>query len=316
MARDSTSDLIAFLAVARAGSFTRAAQQLGISQPALSHAIKQLEKRLGLRLLSRTTRSVSTTEAGERLLRTIAPHFDGIEAGLAALTEFRDKPAGTVRITVGDQPSESILLPAIARLLPQYPDLKVEINVNNGFVDIVAERFDAGVRLGETLAQDMVAVPIGPDLRMAVVGAPEYLRARAAPQTPHDLAAHACIGMRYTPEGGVGIWDFDRNGRDVNVRVECQLIVSNIALARLGALQGIGLAYLPRDYVAPFIAAGELISVLEDWCNPFAGYHLYYPSRRQHTPAFATVLEALRYRPSSNRSVTRETSESGRIRDI
>ena len=219
MVRENVSDLIAFLAVARTGSFTRAAQQLGVSQPALSHALKELEGRLGLRLLNRTTRSVSTTEAGERLLRTIAPHFDGIEAGLAALTELRDKPAGTVRITVGDQPAESILLPAVAKLLPAYPDLKVEISVNNGFVDIVAERFDAGVRLGETLAQDMVAVRIGPDMRMAVVGSPFYLVGRPLPRTPHDLAEHICIGLRYTVEGGIGVWDLEKAGRAVKVRV-------------------------------------------------------------------------------------------------
>lgn len=294
--RENVSDLIAFLAIARTGSFTRAAQQLGVSQPALSHALKDLEGRLGLRLLNRTTRSVSTTEAGERLLRTIAPHFDGIETGLAALTELRDKPAGTVRITVGDQPAESILLPAVAKLLPAYPDLNVEISVNNGFVDIVAERFDAGVRLGETLAQDMVAVRIGPDMRMAVVGSPAYFARRPSPQTPHDLAEHRCIGLRYTAQGGIGVWDFEKAGRAVNVRVEGQLIVSNIALARLGALQGVGLAYLPDEYIAPFLNSGELVCVLEAWCEPFPGYHLYYPSRRQHTPAFVAVLEALRYR--------------------
>jgi DNA-binding transcriptional LysR family regulator len=294
--RENVSDLIAFLAVARTGSFTRAAQQLGVSQPALSHALKELEGRVGLRLLNRTTRSVSTTEAGERLLRSIAPHFDGIEAGLAALTELRDKPSGTVRITVGDQPAESIVLPAVARLLPAYPDLNVEISVNNGFVDIVAERFDAGVRLGETLAQDMVAVRIGPDMRMAVVGAPAYFSGRPPPQTPDDLTEHVCIGLRYTSHGGIGIWDFDKAGRAVNVRIEGQLIVNNIALARQGALQGIGLAYLPEEYVAPLISTGALVRVLKEWCEPFPGYHLYYPSRRQHTPAFAVLLEALRYR--------------------
>ena len=300
MVRENVSDLIAFLAVARTGSFTRAAQQLGVSQPALSHALKELEGRLGLRLLNRTTRSVSTTEAGERLLRTIAPHFDGIEAGLAALTELRDKPAGTVRITVGDQPAESILLPAVAKLLPAYPDLNVEISVNNGFVDIVAERFDAGVRLGETLAQDMVAVRIGPDMRMAVVGSPAYFAGRPLPRTPHDLAEHVCIGLRYTAQGGIGVWGFDKAGRAVNVRVEVQLIVNNIALARLGAVQGVGLAYLPEEYVAPLISTGTLVSVLEEWCEPFPGYHLYYPSRRQHAPAFAVLLEALRYRESAS----------------
>lgn len=296
MVRENVSDLVAFLAVARTGSFTRAARQLGVSQPALSHALKELEGRLGLRLLNRTTRSVATTEAGERLLRSIAPHFDGIEAGLAALTELRDKPAGTVRITVGDQPAESLLLPAVAKLLPAYPDLNVEISVNNGFVDIVAERFDAGVRLGETLAQDMVAVRIGPDMRMAVVGSPAYFAGRSSPQTPHDLAEHVCIGLRYTAQGGVGIWDLGKAGRAVNVRVEGQLVVNNIALARLGALQGIGLAYLPEEYVAPLISTGALVSVLADWCEPFPGYHLYYPSRRQQSAAFALVVEALRCR--------------------
>jgi DNA-binding transcriptional LysR family regulator len=295
-ARENLSDLVAFLAVARTGSFTRAAQQLGVSQPALSHALKELERRLGLRLLNRTTRSVSTTEAGERLLRTIAQHFDGIEAGLAALTELRDKPAGTVRITVGDEPAESILLPAVAKLLPAYPDLNVEISVDNGFVDIVAERFDAGVRLGETLAQDMVAVRIGPDMRMAVVGSKAYFAGKSLPRTPHDLAGHVCIGLRYTAQGGIGVWDFERAGRAINVRVEGQLVVNNIALCRLGALQGVGLAYLPEAYVAPLIHTGALVSVLEEWCEPFPGYHLYYPSRRQHTPAFAVLLEALRYR--------------------
>jgi DNA-binding transcriptional LysR family regulator len=294
--RENLSDLVAFLAVARTGSFTRAARQLGVSQPALSHALKELEGRLGLRLLNRTTRSVATTEAGERLLRSVAPHFDGIEAGLAALTELRDKPAGTVRITVGDQPAEALLLPAVAKLLPAYPDLNVEISVDNGFVDIVAERFDAGVRLGETLAQDMVAVRIGPDMRMAVVGSPAYFAGRSSPQMPHDLAEHVCIGLRYTAQGGVGIWDFEKAGRAVNVRVEGQLIVNNIALARLGALQGAGLAYLPEEYVAPLINTGALVGVLEEWCEPFPGYHLYYPSRRQQSAAFALVVEALRYR--------------------
>src|SRR5918997_2299653 len=219
MVRENVSDLIGFLAVARTGSFTQAAKQLRVSQPALSHALKELEKRLGLRLLNRTTRSVSTTEAGERLLRSIAPHFDGIEAGLAALTELREKPAGTVRITTGDQPSESILLPAIAKLLPAYPDLNVEISVNSVFIDIVAERFDAGVRLGETIAQDMVALRIGPDMRMAVVGSPAYFTDRTLPRTPHDLAAHTCINLRHTIEGGVSVWEFEKASRVLNVRV-------------------------------------------------------------------------------------------------
>jgi DNA-binding transcriptional LysR family regulator len=293
--RENISDLIAFLAVARTGSFTRAAQQLGVSQPALSHALKELEKRLGLRLLNRTTRSVATTEAGERLLRDIAPHFDGIEAGLAALTELREKPAGTVRINVGDQPAESILLPAISKLLPRYPDLNVEISVNSGFVDIVAERFDAGVRLGETIAQDMIALRIGPDMRMAVAGSPAYFADRSLPRAPQDLAGHVCINLKYTSQGGIAVWEFEQAGRTVNVRVEGQLLVNDIALARLGAIDGAGLAYLPEDYVEPFVASGDLVRVLSEWCEPFSGYHLYYPSRRQQSAAFAVVVEALRY---------------------
>jgi DNA-binding transcriptional LysR family regulator len=294
--RENIGDLVSFLAVARTGSFTRAAQQLGMSQPALSHAIRELEKRLGLRLLNRTTRSVAPTEAGERLLRTITPHLDGIEAGLADLSEMRSRPAGTVRITTGDQPAEWIIMPAIARLLPDYPDLNVEISVNNGFVDIVAERFDAGVRLGETIAQDMIAVRIGPDMRMAVVGSPAYLATHPAPQTPYELGAHSCIGLRFTRDGGVAVWDFERDGRPVNVRVEGQVTVNNIALERQAALEGLGLAYIPEDYVRTQIDCGTLIEVLKDWCEPFPGYYLYYPSRHQQTAAFTLVIDALRYR--------------------
>jgi DNA-binding transcriptional LysR family regulator len=296
VARENLGDLAAFLAVARTGSFTRAAKQLGVSQPALSHALKELENRLGLRLLNRTTRRVSTTEAGERLLRSIAPHFDGIEAGLAALTELREKPAGTVRITTGDHQAETILLPAVAKLLPLYPDLNVEVSVNIGLIDIVAERFDAGVRLGETVARDMVAVRIGPDMRMAVVGSSAYFANRHPPRTPHDLAAHTCINLRFPTHGGVSVWEFEKAGRAVNVRVEGQLIVNDIALARLGALGDAGLAYLPEDYVQPYIESGTLVRVLADWCEPFPGYHLYYPSRRQPSAAFTVLVEALRYR--------------------
>jgi DNA-binding transcriptional LysR family regulator len=296
VARENLGDLAAFLAVARTGSFTRAAKQLRVSQPALSHALKELENRLGLRLLNRTTRRVSTTEAGERLLRSIAPHFDGIEAGLAALTELREKPAGTVRITTGDHQAETILLPAVAKLLPLYPDLNVEVSVNIGLIDIVAERFDAGVRLGETVAQDMVAVRIGPDMRMAVVGSSAYFANRHPPRTPHDLAAHTCINLRFPTHGGVSVWEFEKAGRAVNVRVEGQLIVNDIALARLGALGDAGLAYLPEDYVQPYIESGTLVRVLADWCEPFPGYHLYYPSRRQPSAAFTVLVEALRYR--------------------
>jgi DNA-binding transcriptional LysR family regulator len=294
--RENVGGLLAVLAVARAGSFTRAAKELGVSQPALSHTVRELEARLGVRLLNRTTRSVSTTEAGERLLRTIAPHFDGIEAGLTALTEVRDKPAGTVRITVGDTPAEGIILPVVARLLPDYPDLRVEISVNAGFVDIVTERFDAGVRLGETVAQDMVAARISPDMRMAIVGSPGYFATRRAPATPHDLAGHNCINLRYTATSGWAIWEFEKAGEAVNVRVEGQLLVNSNTLARLGALKGAGLAYLPVDYVQPFVRSGALVSVLEDWCDPFPGYFLYYPSRHQPSAAFRLVVDALRHR--------------------
>lgn len=294
--RDSLSDLTAFLAVARTGSFTNAAKQLGVSQPALSLSLKELEKRLGLRLLNRTTRSVTTTEAGERLRRSIAPHFDGIEAGIASVTEMRDKPAGTLRITTGDQPAESILLPALAKLLANYPDIKVEVEVNNGFVDIVAERFDAGVRLGETVAQDMIALRIGPEMRMAVVASPSYFKDRPKPKAPHDLSAHNCINLRFTSKGGASVWEFDQAGRSVNVRVEGRLIVNNITLQRQAALDGAGLAYIPADFVAPHLASGQLVRVLEDWCEPFPGYFLYYPSSRQHSAAFAVLIDALRYR--------------------
>lgn len=294
--RDNFSELNAFLAVARTGSFTNAARQMGVSQPALSLSVKELEKRLGLRLLNRTTRSVTTTEAGERLLRNIAPHFDGIDAGIAAVLEMRDRPAGTLRITTGDQPAASILLPALTKLLPTYPDIKVELEVNNGFVDIVAERFDAGVRLGETIAQDMIALRIGPELQMAVVAAPSYFQDRLKPQAPHDLSAHNCINLRFRPDGGASVWEFDQAGRSVNVRVEGQLLVNNITMLRQAALDGVGLAYLPADYVAPCVASGELVTVLEDWCEPFPGYYLYYPSNRQHSAAFAVLINALRYR--------------------
>src|SRR3954468_23906005 len=270
MPRETMSDLIAFLHVARQRSFTRAAAQLGVSPSALSHTIRRLEERLGVRLLTRTTRSVSATEAGERLLPSVGPHFDQKRAEIEGLSELRDKPAGTLRITTGDHAAETILLPALAGILPAHPDLNVEISVDAGFVDIVAERFDAGIRLGETIAQDMVAVRIGPDMRMAVVGSPAYFARRPTPRTLHDLAEHTCIGLRYTPQGGLGVWDFEKAGRAVNVRVEGQLIVSNIALARLGALQGAGLAYLPEDYVAPLISTGELVSVLKEWCEPRA----------------------------------------------
>jgi DNA-binding transcriptional LysR family regulator len=290
------ADLVAFLAVAREQSFTRAAAKLGVSPSALSHTIRKLEERLGVRLLTRTSRSVSTTESGERLLERVGPNFDQVADELARLTELRDKPAGTLRITTGDQPAESILMPALAKLLLLYPDLSVELMVDNGFVDIVAERFDAGVRLGETLAQDMVAVRIGPDLQMAIAGSPGYLKTRGSPHAPDDLSNHNCINLRHQARGGNSVWDLEKDGRAVNVRVEGQLIVNDIAVVRQAAVDGVGLCYLPRDYLQAQIEAGDLVPVLEEWCPPFPGYHLYYPSRRQQSPALAAFIAAVRYR--------------------
>jgi DNA-binding transcriptional LysR family regulator len=296
MARQNINDLLAFRAVARERSFTRAAAQIGVSPSALSHRMRSLEERLGVRLLTRTTRSVAPTEAGERLLAGIAPHFDGIEAELAALGELRSKPAGMLRITTGIHAAETILWPAFARLLADYPQVQLEISINAGFVDIVAERFDAGVRLGETIARDMVAVPIGPDMRMAAVGSPSYFAVHKPPRVPHDLEQHNCINLRFPTLGGLYAWEFEQSGRSLTVRVEGQLIVNEIEIARQAALDGCGIAYLPQDYVQRYIDDGSLVRVLEDWSPPFPGYHLYYPSRRHHSPAFSLVLDALRYR--------------------
>ena len=296
MPRQNLNDLVAFLTVARERSFTRAAAQLGLSQSALSHTVRGLEQRLGLRLLSRTTRSVAPTEAGERLLRSIGPRLDEVDGELAALSELRDRPAGTIRITAGEHAAQSVLWPAVSRLLPHYPDVRVEIAVDYGLTDIVAERYDAGVRLGEQVARDMIAVRIGPDMHMAVVGATHYFAQHAPPASPQELTAHNCINIRLPTYGGVYAWEFERDGHELKVRVEGQLVFNTIALRLDAALAGLGLAYLPEDRVRPQLADGRLIRVLEDWCPPFAGYHLYYPSRRQHTPAFALLIDALRWR--------------------
>ena len=298
MPRTDLNDLLAFLAVARERSFTRAAARFGVSQSALSQTVRSLEARLGLRLLTRTTRSVAPTEAGERLLRTVGPAFDQIDAGLTALSELRAKPSGTIRITATENAASAVLLPALARLLPDYPDIRVEIAVDYGLTDIVAERFDAGVRPGETVAKDMVAVRIGPDMRMAVVGAPSYFAGRPRPETPQDLTAHACINLRLpTHGGGLYAWEFEKGRRELRVRVEGQLVFNATALTLDAALAGLGLAYLPEEQVRTQLAEGRLVRVLADWCEPFSGYHLYYPSRRQPTPAFALLVDALRYRP-------------------
>jgi DNA-binding transcriptional LysR family regulator len=297
MRRETMADLVAFLAVARARSFTRAGAQLGVSTSALSHRIRKLEERLGVRLFTRTSRSVSTTEAGERLLQRVGPQLDQIEAEVQGLSELRDGPAGTVRITTGNHVSDHFLLPAISRVLKAHPAINVEINVDIGFVDIAAQGFDAGVRLGETVAQDMIAVPISPDMEMAAVASPAYFAANPPPREPQDLSAHNCINIRFPTHGGIYVWEFERDGRALNVRVDGQLIVNDIALARQGAIDGVGIVYLPEDYVRPYLDGGALVRVLRDWCPPFPGYHLYYPSRRQQSPALAAVIEALRYRP-------------------
>lgn len=296
MPRDNLNELTAFLAVAREESFTKAAAKLGVSQSALSHTVRALEERLGLRLLTRTTRSVSPTEAGERLLQTVGPRLDEIEIELTALSALREKPAGTIRITAGEHAADAILWPAIARLLPDYPDIRIEIIVDYGLTDIVAERYDAGVRLGEQVARDMIAVRIGPDMRMAVVGSPAYFAKLPKPRAPQDLTTHNCINLRLPTYGGLYAWEFEKAGRELKVRVEGQLVFNTAALRMNAVLAGLGLAYLPEDQVTAYLADGRLVRVLTDWCAPFPGYHLYYPSRRQATPAFSLLVDALRYR--------------------
>ncbi|MCA0034547.1 LysR family transcriptional regulator [Mesorhizobium sp. B263B2A] len=296
MPRDNLNELTAFLAVAREKSFTRAAAQLGVSQSALSHTVRALEERLGVRLLTRTTRSVSPTEAGERMVRSVGPRLDEIEAELTALSALREKPAGTIRITAGEHSADVILWPVLAKFLPDHPDIKVEIIVDYSLTDIVAERFDAGVRLGEQVARDMIAVRIGPDMRMAVVGSPAYFAIHPKPRTPQDLTNHNCINLRLPTYGGLYAWEFEKAGRELKVRVEGQLVFNTSALRMNAVLAGLGLAYLPEEQVTAHLADGRLVRVLADWCAPFPGYHLYYPSRRQATPAFSLLVDALRYR--------------------
>jgi DNA-binding transcriptional LysR family regulator len=301
MPRTDLNDIVAFLAVARERSFTRAAAQLGVSQSALSQTLRGLEGRLGLRLLTRTTRSVAPTEAGERLLRAAGPHLEEIEAELAALSELRDKPSGTIRITAHDHAIRAVLWPALEKLLPEYPDIKVEIVIDYGLTDIVAERYDAGVRTGEMVAKDMIAVRIGPDMRSAVVGAPSYFARRPKPKTPQDLTNHSCINLRLPTHGGLYAWEFEKGKRDLRVRVDGQLVFNGTAPMLDAALAGAGLAYVPEDAVQAHLADGRLIRVLADWCPPYSGYHLYYPSRRQPTPAFTLLIDALRYRTGVKR---------------
>jgi DNA-binding transcriptional LysR family regulator len=287
------NDLLAFVTVAREGSFTRAAAQLGVSQSALSHTIRGLETRLGIRLLTRTTRSVSPTEAGERLLMTVAPRFDEIQAEVAALSDLRDKPAGTIRITAAEHAATHVLWPRLAKFLPDYPDIKVEVTLEFGMVDIVANRYDAGVRLGDQVAKDMIAVRIAPDLRMAVVGTPAYFAKHPLPQAPQDLTAHDCINLRLSTHGGLYAWEFEKNGQKLNVRVQGQLTFNSSSPMLRAALGGFGLACVPEDLVHEHVAAKRLVRVLEDWSPTFPGYHLYYVSRRS-SPALATLVAALR----------------------
>jgi DNA-binding transcriptional LysR family regulator len=296
MDRRTVDDLLAFFVVARARSFTQAAAQLGVSQSALSHTVRGLETRLGLRLLNRTTRSVAPTEAGERLLRTVAPRLDEIDVELKALTELREKPSGTIRITAGEHAADVVLWPRLSKFLSEYPDINLEIATENRLTDIVSEGYDAGVREGEQVAKDMVAVRIGPDMRMAVVGSPAYFAKRPKPKTPQDLAQHDCINLRLPTRGGLYAWEFEKGMRKPKVRVEGQLVFNSTALMRQAALDGFGLAYMPEDRVQRQMEKGALIRVLADWCPPYPGYHLYYPSRRQPSAAFALLVDALRYR--------------------
>lgn len=296
MTRTNVQDLTAFIAVARERSFTRAAAKLGLSPSALSHAMRSLEERLGVRLLARTTRSVTPTAVGERLLQSVAPRLDEIDAEIDAVSKLRDKPAGNIRITTIDYAAETILLPTLARLLPDYPDITVEVAIEQGLTDIVAERYDAGVRIGEQIAKDMIAVRISPDMRMAAVAAPSYFETRPIPLTPHDLAGHNCLNLRLATLGGLYAWEFEKDGRALNVRVDGQLVLNTSPMLIGAATAGLGLAYVLEARVEADIAAGRLVRVLEDWCPPFPGFHLYYPSRRQLSPAFALLIDALRCR--------------------
>src|SRR6266436_3024811 len=296
MQRGNLDDLLALIAIGRERSFTKAAAKLGVSQSALSHTIRELEARLGVRLLTRTTRSVSPTEAGERLLRTVAPRFEEIEAELDAVSELREKPAGTIRITATDYAADTILWPKLTKLLRQYPDIKVEIIIDYGLTDIVAERLDAGVRSGEQVAKDMIAVRIGSDISMAVVGARSYFKNRTEPKKPQELIGHNCINLRLPSHGGLYAWEFEKGSRELKVRVEGQMTFNSATQMLNAALAGYGLAYVPEGMVQPHLAKGRLKRVLAEWCQPYSGYHLFYPSRRQSSAAFNLVVEALRER--------------------
>lgn len=296
MLRANINDMIAFSVVAKEQSFTRAAAKLGVSQSALSHAIRGLEERLGVRLLTRTTRSVAPTEAGQQLLERVAPRLSEIEDELMAVTELKDKPAGTIRITAAEHAANTVLWPKLEKFLPDYPDIKVEVTIDYGLRDIVSDRFDAGIRLGEQVAKDMIAVRIGPDFRMAVVATPSYIAGKTAPLTPHDLQQHSCINLRLPTLGGIYAWEFEKAGRPLRVRVDGQLILNSNAQIKKAVLAGFGMALVPEDNVREELKSGKLVEFLQDWCPEFPGYYLYYPSRRQHTSAFALLVDALRYK--------------------
>ncbi|GGE02373.1 LysR family transcriptional regulator [Aureimonas endophytica] len=296
MPRTNIDDLAAFIAIVREGNFTKAAGKLGVTPSALSHTMRGLEERLGVRLLARTTRSVTPTPAGERLRDTLEPMLERIDEELSSLSQFRDRPSGKVRLTASEHPIDTILMPVVCRLLVTHPDIEVELVVDYGLTDIVSERFDAGIRLGDVVAKDMIAVPIGPDMRSVVVGSPEYLERNGRPETPQDLTSHRCINLRLPTHGGLYAWEFERDGRELRVRVEGQLTVNSIAPMMPAVLGGVGLAYLPMDRVSGQLESGELVQVLDEWTPPYAGYFLYYPSRRQPTPAFTVLVDALRHR--------------------
>lgn len=297
MIRENMNSLVAFITVATEKNFTKVAAKLGVSQSALSHTIRELEARLNIRLLTRTTRSVSPTEAGQRLLERVAPHVDEIQQELISLSELRDKPAGTIRLTTTEFVIDHLLWPKLIDFLPQYPDIHLELNIDYGFTDIVAERFDAGIRNGEQVANGMISVRIGPDMRMAVVGSSQYFALHPRPITPQDLTAHQCINLRLQTYGGLYAWEFKKGEQELNVRVKGQVIFNTSTQMLHAALNHFGLAYLPETMVTPYLENHQLIRVLDDWCPTFAGFHLYYPHRRNASPAFRLLVEALKYRP-------------------
>ncbi|MDX8433317.1 LysR family transcriptional regulator [Mesorhizobium abyssinicae] len=304
MRRNDLGDLNVFLAVAEERSFTRAAARLGQSQSSLSQTVRRLEERLGMRLLTRTTRSVAPTQAGAQLIETLKPALADVEARLATLSELRDTPSGLVRVTAELHAAQTVLWPAVSRLMYAYPDVQVEISVDASFTDIVADQFDAGIRMGEQVAKDMIAVRIGPDLRMVVVGSPSYLAKHGTPHTPHDLIQHRCMNLRLPTAGGLYAWEFQKDGRELHVRVEGPLILNDERLAVTAALAGHGLAMVTEDSTAQAVADGALIRVLDDWCRTFQGYHLYYPDRRHPSPAFAALLKELRHQLASGGRAT------------